>query len=69
MSVVTVTRLDNLSFAAIMYQFEHLPATSQAALIMAVLAAFIMPIGTLVAGEGLAAIVLERRLGGVDYRE
>ena len=35
---------------------------------MAALAAFIIPIGTLVAGEGLAAIVLERRIG-VDYRE
>jgi hypothetical protein len=65
---VAVTQLDNLSFAAMTEQFEHLPATSQAALVMAGMAAFIIPIGTLVAGEGLAAIVLERRLG-VDYRE
>ncbi len=67
-SVVAVIRLDSLSFAAILGQFEQLPATSQAALIMAGLSAFIIPIGTLVAGEGLAQLVLERHIG-VDYRE
>jgi len=67
-SVVAATKLDNLSFAAILGQFGQLPATSQAALIMAGLSAFIIPIGTLVAGEGLAQLVLERHIG-VDYRE
>ncbi len=67
-SVVTVTRLDALSFAAIVERFGNLPATSQAALIMAGLSAFIIPIGALVAGEGIARLALERR-GGSDFRE
>ncbi len=67
-SVVAATQLDRLSFAAIIEGFGHLPATSQAALIMAGLSAFIIPIGTLVAGDGLAALALEQRTGN-DYRE
>ncbi len=67
-SVVTSIILDQLSFAALVEQFGNLPATSQAALIMAVLSAFIIPIGTLVAGEGLALLVLEQRTG-LDTRE
>ncbi len=60
-SVIEVVQLNDLSFSAIAEQFGHLPATSQAALVMAVLSAFIIPIGALVAGEGLAALALERR--------
>jgi hypothetical protein len=60
-SLIEVMQLDDLSFSAIAEQFGHLPATSQAALIMAVLSAFIIPIGALVAGEGLTALALERR--------
>ena len=67
-SVVTTAQLDKLSFAAIAEHFGDLPATNQAALIMAGLAAFIIPIGALVAGEGLASLVLDRR-GGNDYQE
>ncbi len=67
-SVVAATRLDKLSFASIVEGFGQLPATSQAALIMAVLSAFIIPIGTLVAGDGLAALALEQHTGN-DYRE
>jgi hypothetical protein len=67
-SVVASANLDTLSFAAIVERFGNLPATSQAALIMAVLAAFIIPIGALVAGEGLAALALERP-GGTDFKE
>jgi energy-coupling factor transporter ATP-binding protein EcfA2 len=67
-SVVEATRLDSLSFAAIAEGFGNLPATSQAALIMAVLSAFIIPIGALVAGDGLAVLTLERRTGN-DFRE
>src|SRR5258708_13779377 len=48
--------------------FGALPATSQAAIVMAVLSAFIIPIGALVAGEGLALLVLERR-NGLNLRE
>jgi len=67
-SVIAASRLDNLSFAAIVDGFGNLPATSQAALIMAVLSAFIIPIGALVAGDGLAALTLERR-SRYDFRE
>src|SRR5512147_2343735 len=67
-SVVTSINLDQLSFAALVEQFGNLPATSQAALIMAVLSAFIIPIGTLVAGEGLALLALEQQTG-TNYRE
>jgi hypothetical protein len=67
-SVIAATQLTNLSFAAIIGEFGRLPATSQAALIMAGLSAFIIPIGALVAGDGLAALALERRTGN-DFRE
>ncbi len=67
-SVVTSINLEQLSFAALVEQFGNLPATSQAALVMAVLSAFIIPIGTPVAGEGLALLGLERR-AGLDMRE
>ncbi len=67
-SVIAAVQLDTLSFAAIIEGFGNLPATSQAALIMAVLSAFIIPIGALVAGDGLAALALERR-SGLDFRE
>jgi hypothetical protein len=40
-SVVAVTKLDNLSFTAILEQFERLPATSEAALVMAGLSAWL----------------------------
>ena len=62
-SVVSAVNLDTLSFAAIVERFGNLPSTSQATLIMAVLSAFIIPIGALVAGEGLAILVLESRTG------
>jgi hypothetical protein len=60
-SVIEAINLNTLSFAAIIEQFGNLPATGQAALVMAVLSAFIIPIGALVAGDGLAALALERR--------
>ncbi len=41
-SVVSAVKLDHLSFAALVKQFGALTATSQAALIMAVLSAFIV---------------------------
>lgn len=67
-SVIEATELNELSFTAITDGFGNLPATSQAALIMALLSAFIIPIGALVAGDGLAALALERRTGN-DFRE
>ncbi len=62
-SVVDAVHLNDLSFAAIVERFGDLPATSQAALIMAVLSAFIIPTGARGAGEGLAILVLEKREG------
>lgn len=67
-SVVSVTNLDTLSFSAIMDVFTTIPATSQAALIMAGLSSLIIPIGTLVAGDGLADLTLEQR-NIHDFRE
>src|SRR5258708_4407195 len=67
-SVVSAIDLQQLSFAVLVEQFGALPATSQAAIVMAVLSAFIIPIGALVAGEGLALLVLERR-NGFNLRE
>ncbi len=67
-SVVSEAGIDDLSFADIGMKFGTLPATSQAALVMVGLAAFIIPIGALVAGEGLAAFVLEQK-AGTDFRE
>jgi len=67
-SVVGAVQLERLSFAALVEQFGSLPATNQAALVMARLSAFIIPIGTLVAGDGLALLVLERR-HGINLRE
>ena len=67
-SVVAVTGLDSLSFAAIIHEFSTIPATSQAALVMAALSALIIPIGTLVAGDGLADLTLQKR-ENTDFRE
>jgi hypothetical protein len=67
-SVVSSADLSSLSFTSIVTQFGDFPATTQAALIMAMLAAFIIPIGALVAGEGLAALTLERR-NMQDFRD
>jgi hypothetical protein len=67
-SVVQATGLVDLSFSAITEGFGGLPATSQAALLMAGLSALIIPIGTLVAGDGLADLTLEKR-EHTDFRE
>lgn len=67
-SVIGAVGLETLSFTAITEGFGNLPATSQAALVMAALSAFIIPIGALVAGDGLAILALERRSSN-DFRE
>lgn len=67
-SVVAANHLESLSFSAIVHSFDALPATSRAALIMVGLAAFIIPIGTLVAGDGLADLTLEQG-EQTDFRE
>lgn len=56
--------LEELSLAQVMDRFGALPFPTQVILFIAVLSAFFIPVGTLVAGEGLAALFLERRAGG-----
>lgn len=53
-----------LSIAQLAVRFADLPAQSQIALLLAPLSAIIIPIGTWVAGEGVAALILERRRTG-----
>lgn len=53
-----------LSIAQLAARFGALPAQSQIALMLAPLSAFIIPVGTWVAGEGVAALILERRQTG-----
>jgi hypothetical protein len=64
-AVVDRTRdIQGMPFEDILSQYRTLPAKSQLSLLLAPLAAFIIPIGTAVAGEGLAALFLERRETG-----
>lgn len=51
--------LDTYSAEAILSGFRALPVTAQVGFLLVPLAAFIVPIGTAVAGEGLAALILE----------
>src|SRR5258708_18727505 len=57
-SVVHAVQLDSLSFSAITESFGDLPATSQAALIMAGLGGFIIPLVALVADERISTLAL-----------
>jgi len=60
-AAVTSAHLEDLSFSDMVSGFGTLPATSQVALVLVPIAALIIPIGTSAAGEGLAALVLERK--------
>lgn len=59
-AVVSVVGLRDLPLSEIFAKFATFPGTTQIALVLVPLAAFIIPIGTGVAGEGLAALVFER---------
>jgi hypothetical protein len=63
-AVVDAVGLSKLPFADIVARFGELPVTSQVALLLVPLAAVVIPLGALVAGEGLAALILERRERG-----
>lgn len=64
-AVVASTRdIQGMSFEDLLSQYRTLPATSQVAILLAPVAAFIIPIGTVVAGEGLAMLLLERQQQG-----
>jgi hypothetical protein len=56
----------NLPASELVARYITLPLTAQAALIVALLAAFIVPIGASVAGEGLATLVFERKHTDAD---
>lgn len=56
--------IQGLSTAELIRQIGDLPATSQVALVLVPIAAIIIPIGTVVAGSGLAALALEFRAHG-----
>lgn len=55
---------EGMPVTALLAQLPDLPASYQAALIMVPAAALIIPIGTIVTGEGLAKMVNERRIKG-----
>lgn len=59
-SVMQSIGLSGMSFTDLGARFGTLPAISQVALIMSVLAGFIVPIGALAAGEGIAFLVLRK---------
>lgn len=67
-AVVDAVGLSALPFADIVGRFGALPVTSQVGLLLVPLAAVVIPLGALVAGEGLAALILERRERG-DFIE
>jgi hypothetical protein len=58
-AVVSSAGLDEKSMGTILEQFASLPATNQVALLLVPIAALIIPVGTSVAGEGLATLFLE----------
>lgn len=60
-SVANDARLSELSAGTILASLPRLPLSSQAGLLMAFLSAFIIPAGALVAGEGMANLLLESR--------
>ena len=62
--VASTQDVQGLSVSDLMARMGDLPATSQVALVLVPLAAFIIPIGTVAAGEGLAALALEYRETG-----
>lgn len=64
MSVVESIGVNSLSFAELGGKLGTLPASSQVALMLVPLASLIIPIGTGVAGEGVAALITERRETG-----
>lgn len=63
-AAVNSTGLGELPLGQIIDRFGSLPATSQVALTLAPISALIIPIGTSVAGEGVAALIFERRQAG-----
>lgn len=68
-AVVSGVNLGAMPFGDIVASFGTFAAITQVALLLVPLAAFIIPIGTGVAGEGLAALVFERDTSRDDRAE
>lgn len=60
-AAVNTTNIDTMSLATIIRDFGTMPITVQTSLLLVPFAAFIIPIGTGVTGEGLATLILERQ--------
>lgn len=64
--VASQAGIGEFSFAKIISQFGTLPIATQAGILFTPLFALFVPIGTWVAGEGLASLILKQRTGGTD---
>lgn len=60
-AVLSATGLETLPFQQIWDGFTRLPAIHQVALPLVVMAAVVIPLGTVAAGEGMASLFLERQ--------
>lgn len=65
-AAVTATGITDLSFIQVVQQFGTFPVLTQVAFLLVILAALIIPLGTTVAGEGLAALFFDRDLASDD---
>jgi hypothetical protein len=61
--------LDNQSLKALIESWGTLKAVNQVSLLMAPIAALIIPLGTIVAGEGMAQLLMTRRERGTLIEE
>jgi hypothetical protein len=62
--VAAIAKIDSFSFGALSAQYATLPLATQAVLLFVPLFALFIPIGTWVAGEGLAELFLKQRQSG-----
>lgn len=67
--VATQAGISEFSFAKMLAQFGSLPIATQAGIVFTPLFALFVPIGTWVAGEGLATLILKQRTGGGDLEQ
>lgn len=65
-AAVQATGIQELSYAQLADRFGTLPLLTQVALFLVILAALIIPLGTTVAGEGLAALFFDRDVASDD---
>lgn len=68
-AVVSLTGNDQLSLQLLRERFDTMNVTSQVSLFLVPLSALIIPIGTVVAGEGLAALILQGKKDQSDLEQ